>query len=995
MTLRKKMVDLPFIDGINQKISQKLLLAPNLLELENGRYLKEGKISKRYGYTNLGQEVNTGTLNTPAAIESIRDELLMASADSLYTYAAKDSTWYKKGELSSGRTEISQVSGSPTTAKNIDVMSKNGIRCVVWAEDQYYYSVIDENTGSAIVDKAVLYATVSGTSPRLIATQSDIFILYNDTGTNLVYVQVPTTNPSATTTGNLFTDLHSNGSFDAVGTDTHFYVLYRVDSTSNCDYARVIPSTLTADLTQTITGADPSSSKELCLYSYFSTSENKTIINLAYPVSSALKAHATDVVLTFLYSAQSITTAGTWGQITIGQSNSDGSEVKYFMTTSAASASDDYVRESTVDTDGNVSGEGVFMRSVSIASKVLYKDGVGYFNVVHSSDLQSTYFTVTSDGKVVAKFTAGQSGDESLIHRPSNFALTSTANTYVCGVLKKGRIISGSGATLYAVLNPYFGTLELSGAKSFTSTKVNDDFLIGGGILRSYDGQSATEYGFHLYPEGVTVGETTGGSLPTTTGPYSFQVIYEWTDARGVRFQSAPSIAVTHTLTASNDRIQITVPSLRITDKSGDTALTSRAPVKIRVFMTDASETVHHFAAETDNPDITTTDSVTINIDTVAAPSAELLYTTGGVIENIAAPSHRYLFTHDNRIILVGTENPNQIRFGKDIKPLTGVGFNEDFSINLDPLGGKIISGASMDNYMIIFKESATYAIAGAGPNDLGIGSTYSAPQLISSDIGCKDLKSIVQTPDGLILKTNKGIYLLSRSLKYAYIGANVEDFNSSEVISSDILKDSNEIRFVTDNNITLVYNYYFDRWSTFTTPGALDATTWQDSKYVYLTSTKVMQEDSTTYLDDGSYVRTKIRTGWIKLSTMQGYQRVYRAALIGEYHTNHIFQVKQYYNYSDIVKGTTSITANTLVNTATFGDSATFGDDDYFGGSENDEVYQTRIHLSQQKCESISFEIIDSIQGSNIGQGFSLEGLSLQVGGKAGIFKSSTTRTK
>ena len=300
------------------------------------------------------------------------------------------------------------------------------------------------------------------------------------------------------------------------------------------------------------------------------------------------------------------------------------------------------------------------MRSVSVASRVLYKDGVGYLNVVHSSSLQPTYFTVTSSGKVVAKFTAGQSGDESLIHRPSNFTLTSIANTYVCGVLKKGRIISGSGATLFAVLNPYFGTLELSGAKSFTSAQVNDDFLIGGGILRSYDGQSATEYGFHIYPEDVTVSETTGGSIATTTGPYSIQAIYEWTDARGVRFQSAPSIAKTITLTGSNDRIQVTVPSLRITDKSGDTSLTARSAVKIRVFMTEASGTVHHFAAETDNPDILTTDSVTINLDSVADSSAELLYTTGGVIENIAAPSHRFLFTHNNRVVLVGTENPNQ-----------------------------------------------------------------------------------------------------------------------------------------------------------------------------------------------------------------------------------------------------------------------------------------------------------------------------------------------
>jgi len=994
MVLRKRVIDVPLTGGINQKISEKSLKSPDLLKLENGRYLKEGKIDKRFGNTDLGQAVNTGTLNTPAAIKAIKDELLMASADSLYSYSNADSKWYKKGELSLGRTQVSQISAAPTTATAVDVISQDGIRVTVWAEDSFYYSVFDENTKSTITNKTQFFATVSGSHPRLVSIDNNIYILYNDSGTNLVYIRIPTTNPTSTSTGNLHTDLHTDGIFEAYGFGDHFYTLYRVDGSSNSFFSRVNSEAVIVT-SQSITGADPSSHVQLAVYAYESASEGKTIINIAYPVSGTYKARAFDVGFSALYAAQSLTTAGTVNHIIIGQGLADGTTARYYTTTNGTASVDDYTRTSTVSTAGTVSAEAVLMRSVSIASRVAYKDGVGYFNVVHSSSLQPTYFTITSDGKVVAKFAAGEAGNDTVINRPSNFTLTSESNKYIWGLLKKGRIQSGSGAVLFASLHPYFGTLELSGATTFTSTNINDDFLIGGGVLRSYDGQSATEYGFHLFPEGVTLGENTGGSIATTTGPYSIQVIYEWTDARGVRFQSAPSIAVTHTLTGSNTRIEVTVPALRITDKSSDTGLISRAAVKIRVFMPEASGSIHHFIAEADNPDILTTDTVTINVDSVPATSAELLYTTGNVIENIGAPSHNFIFTHDNRPILIGLENPNQIRFGKDIKPLTGVGFNEDFSINLDPLGGDIKAGASMDNYMIIFKETATYAIAGAGPNDLGAGSTYSNPQLVSSDIGCKDVKSVLQTPDGIILKTNKGIYILTRSLEFNYIGSNVEDFNSNEVVSSDILKDSNEIRFVTDADCTLVYNYYFKRWATYTTPGALDATTWQDSKYVYLTPTKTLQEDSTTYLDDGSYVQTTIRTGWIKLSSLQGYQRAYRVALIGEYHNNHIFQVKQFYNYSDTVKATTNITANTLVNVATYGDSATYGADDFYGGSANDEVYQTRIHLKQQKCESISFEIVDAIQGTNAGRGFSLEGIALEIGGKSGIFRTSNTRTK
>ena len=997
MVLRKQNIDVPFTGGLNQKVSNKLLKPSEMRKLENGRYLKNGRIDKRYGYTNLGQDVNTGTLASPSVLLSSGNELLMGSEDYLYSYSAADSTWYRKGELSIGRAAIEQISGSPVSASNVDVISNNGIRVAVWKETNYHYAVYDESTGSSIIPKATISAAQK--NPRLVKTSNDIFILYGDSGTNIQFTRIPLSNPDSASSGSFINDLHANGAFDCIGLDANIFVFHRVSGTGDSKISRIDVDTLSVDLSQTISGAGPASAAEIGMSTYCVTSLAKDQIAVAYTTSASnvLAFQAWDVSLTTTFGAVGLLGSGlNVAYPIISPADDDASEVHVMYTRIDSPATNSWVNRQTVGaTTGSAISAGVVMRSVQITSKGIYRNGTTYFNVVHSSSLQPTYFTITQGGKVVSKYTAGQGGDDTVQERVSNFSLTSTSNLYVCGVLKKGRIISGDGTDLYAVLNPYFGTLDLSGAQAITTTEVNNNLLIGGGILRSYDGQSATEYGFHLYPEDVSIAEATGGSIPTTTGPYLIQVVYEWTDARGVRFQSAPSIAQTITLTGSNNRIQVTVPSLRITDKNSDTSLTDRSAIKIRVFMSEASGTILHFATEVDNPDILTTDSVTINVDSVASPSAELLYTTGGVIENIAPPAHRYTFTHNNHIVLVGLENPLEVAISKDIKPLNGPGFNEDLLLRFDPLGGDCVAGASMDSYMIIFKETATYVVSGEAPNDLGVNSTFSAPQLVSPDIGCKDVKSIVQTPMGIMLKTNKGIRLLTRSLQYTYIGDKVEDYNSNTIVSADILKDTNEIRFVTDAGITLVYNYYFKRWCTFTTPNAVDATTWKSSEYVYLTSSKVMQEDSSTYLDDGSYVRTTIRTGWIRLGDLQGYLRAYRVALIGEYHTNHVFQVKQFYDYSDIVRGTTSITASSLVNTATYGESATYGDDSYYGGSDQDEVYQTRIHLARQKCESISFEIVDSIQGTNIGQGFSLEGLSVQVGGKNGIFKTSTTRTR
>lgn len=997
MVLRKQNIDVPFKGGINQKTSAKHLKMSELRTLENGRYSKAGRIDKRYGYTNLGQDVNTGTLSSPAVLLSSGNELLMGSEDYLYSYSASDSTWYRKGELSIGKASIEQISGSPVSSSFLDVISNGGIRVAMWKETNYHYAVYDESTGSSIIPKASLPSAQK--NPRLVSTDNDIFILYGDSSTNIQFTRIPLSNPDSTTSGSFTNDLHTNGAFDSVGYGSNIFIFHRSNSATGSKIIRVNVNTLTIDLVQTETNSFPASGAEIGMRVYYSTSASKEHIAVAMPqsASNSLALRVWDLDFSTVVPFTGVFASGNNMRFPIiSLADDDATEIDVIYTRLGASSVDDWVQYTRYNaTSGSVEGGSIIMRSVSTTSRAIYRDGTSYFNVVHSSALQPTYFTITLGGKVVSKFTAGQGGDSTTHERASNFSLTSTSNLYVCGVLKKGRIISGDGTDLYAVLNPYFGTLDLSGAQAITTTEVNNNLLIGGGILRSYDGQSATEYGFHLYPEGVSIAETTGGSIPTTSGPYLIQVVYEWTDARGVRFQSAPSIAQTITMTGSNNRIQVTVPSLRITDKSSDTSLTDRSAIKIRVFMSEASGTILHFATEVDNPDILTTDSVTINVDNVASPSAELLYTTGGVIENIAPPAHGYTFTHNNHLVLVGLENPLEVAISKDIKPLNGPGFNEDLLLRFDPLGGGCVAGASMDSYMIIFKETATYVVSGEAPNDLGVNSTFSAPQLVSPDIGCKDVKSIVQTPMGIMLKTNKGIRLLTRSLQYTYIGDKVEDYNSNTIVSSDILKDTNEIRFVTDAGITLVYNYYFKRWCTFTTPNAVDATTWKTSEYVYLTPTKVMQEDSSTYLDDGSYVQTTIRTGWIRLGDLQGYLRAYRVALIGEYHTNHVFQVKQFYDYSDIVRGETNITASSLVNTGTYGDSDTYGDDSYYGGSDQDEVYQTRIHLARQKCESISFEIVDSIQGTNIGQGFSLEGLSVQVGGKNGIFKTSTTRTR
>jgi hypothetical protein len=121
-----------------------------------------------------------------------------------------------------------------------------------------------------------------------------------------------------------------------------------------------------------------------------------------------------------------------------------------------------------------------------------------------------------------------------------------------------------------------------------------------------------------------------------------------------------------------------------------------------------------------------------------------------------------------------------------------------------------------MDDKLIIFKENAIFYLSGDGPNNLGQQDSFIEPQLISSDVGCSVTNSVVLTPQGLFFKSNKGIYLLSRSLGLDYLGAPVDDFNHLSITKADLVAKSDEVRFLTSDGVCLVYNYFRGLWTTF-----------------------------------------------------------------------------------------------------------------------------------------------------------------------------------
>lgn len=488
-------------------------------------------------------------------------------------------------------------------------------------------------------------------------------------------------------------------------------------------------------------------------------------------------------------------------------------------------------------------------------------------------------------------------------------------------------------------------------------------------------------------PDGLETGRIAAGT-------YQYAVVYSWVDALGQIHRSAPSIAVSFGVVGADQRVVVKIPTLRVTSKSG-----SRQVARIDVYRTLNNGTLFYRASPVPSPILNsqTVDYVYF-VDTLHDNEAnfvhlvgnEILYTTGLELEHTAPPSASLIANYRTRVFLSGLEDPHQIAYSKATVPGEAVGFNDQLLINVDPLGGAITALGVLDDKLIIFKESAIYAMAGDGPTPSGNDNDYGVPQRVTADAGCQNPQSIVTTPAGLMFQSGKGIYLLDRSMQVSYLGAPVEDFNNITITSAALIPNTNQVRFVTASGRALVFDYQFGQWSTFTGIAAVDCDVWRGS-FVYVRSTgDVMQEDTSLFTDDGGFYKMKLTTSWIAMAGLQGYQRVKRAILVGDYKGPHILKVKVGTDFNPEYLQTAAFNAGALIGSSTFGSSSPFGAESVFGGVFTLEQFE--VHIANQKCQSIRFSVEDS-QSSAYNEGYRISGLTLLVGMKRGFNKIPATR--
>jgi hypothetical protein len=520
--------------------------------------------------------------------------------------------------------------------------------------------------------------------------------------------------------------------------------------------------------------------------------------------------------------------------------------------------------------------------------------------------------------------------------------------------------------------------------------------IYSGGLLGYYDGEEFAEYGFIGNPYISDYATNTTGALPADTG-YMLCFLYKYEDAQGNIFYSPrgpiySGLDPVNGLTLpANSRINFNLQTPIITMK-GKVTIEVYIKRKNRLFQLAYSR---NFYGTNGNVTMGTTAVSIANYPN--ADAAVMPYQDGSVPVETTSNSD-FISLYADRVFRITKDNPISLQYSQ--KKLAGQGFefNDSFFYVdvLDKRGiaeDQLVGGIAMDGRFIIFKETSTLYIVGSGPSRANTNDDFSEPQLIASDVGCIQPRSIILMPDGVMFKSDKGIYLLDRKLQTGYIGSSVEAFNDYTIVSAILLESTNEVRFATLEGLTLVYNYLSRAWSWYEDMESISSCV-HGGKYVVLkTDGQVIVEtkDHNKMIDQK--IIQNISTPWLRLNKIQGYQKAYYVRILGVYKSLHRLKMNVFYDYELYSSEEYIIDplAENQYNIEIKPSNQSIED-----GSAINGVYQMKIDLIRKNCQAVRLVIEDVPldEANNTGECFALSNVTVNIGLKKGLAKIQASKS-
>lgn len=1043
MVLQKQLVQLPY-GGLQTKVDPKLAPLGTYAQLDNFIMNRYPELVKRDGVASIGVSTTPQNIN---AQYNYLNEVGVITNNALYSYSSSLDEYLLKGKTASPIITAKPIISNTYSQTVPDSgITTNGLLGCAWEDsrgstrisikdlitDAFIFSDIDISTLGLNIGTPYL-------KPKVVAVGTRLFFLCVDSIRNyLNIVGYNTINNTFISGETISFNMASCYTYDAI--ECAGAVLVTVVETT------VAPNAVKAYfwnvLTNSIGSADngypePASLGFVnsgTLPPCISVMEDSNSDYLVVSIYNDLNQIYTKTFATYLapltpeIAVGSPTTDPGWSLVSCVDTDNN----TYIFASSFNTQHTSYqaLVENNV-TIPNVLYSSLFFVQMSIASKSFWYSGNAYVTLAYDGELQQTYFGVRNDGACWGRmFYSLGGGSIAKANCATSFNLSpEKPNTYLASFLKTTEIVSSA--------NSYFSVPSVFTEQVyFTPFSIDNKVLgrylnIAGGYLKQYDGSPTVfEQGFHLYPQQPTLVASSGGSIDN--GTYSYLVVWEWKDNQGQIHRSNTSVPQQITTTGGDQTVSITVPTLPITNK--ETRFSdNRSPVIMAVYRTQSLGTVYYRVNQLPNQFIyndstleTITYTDTSSDNTISSNS--LVYTTGGVFDNISLPAVNLMCVAKNRVICTGTDSePNQIYVSKQKEEGVGIEFSNELSIIVDSLGGDITALAAMDDKILIFKQSLLYYVAGEGPDPTGNNGSFTIPLLVAADCGCIFPQSIVLTGVGVMFLSEKGIYLCDRQLNITYIGQSVDAITTDpetkspdfQITSAVNLPNQNQVYFTTNQNQVLVYDTFFKYWYTHTYPfNPISSTILNNKWYVSDINNVYNSIQGQTFDGGGVSISSSIKTNWISLAELEGFSRIYAITVAGDNASfSHTLIMKLYYDFEEFPREILTINPSSLdgskygVDTPygfgpqqgsgnPYGEDPIYGDTPYYGvtsllttgnlfGGGFDGTYQFIARPKVQKCSSIMVEIYDQFPDGTTSQSFKFTGLSIVAGIKQGWNKN------
>ena len=367
--------------------------------------------------------------------------------------------------------------------------------------------------------------------------------------------------------------------------------------------------------------------------------------------------------------------------------------------------------------------------------------------------------------------------------------------------------LSGTSGTQFGEAGVQAFTLDFDHDDAYRTAEPGRGVHPAGALVQHYDGDRWAEADFHCAPDtasGTIVAKPSNGSVWPGAGlspesTYVYKICYEEIDGQGELHPGAVSVGTLFTTGEADDTCTIAIPDVRLTSKRRvrigvirSLAGATGDPEAIRIRVSSIIPTATGANGyPLNDPTVDTITFVDQMLDTTAV-KLELLYTNGGVLSNDPIASGGEVVAGGKyRLFWTDPIDGAVVNYSKQLASSdTAAEMSPFLSQRTDPFGGDIVAISTMDDNVIVFKETAIYAFGGPGPapdGGLTTQDAFTPAQLVTRMSAARAASSVRQMPLGVVSRATRGSVCSAGDLNVRRIGDPVFAYNAQTITRSTL----------------------------------------------------------------------------------------------------------------------------------------------------------------------------------------------------------------